>query len=211
MSIACWTLFAPAQEQKTFRLPPGFEIQLVASEPDISKPMNMAFDAQGRLWISESREYPFPAAEGKGRDAIKILENFDANGRAQKITTFVGGLNIPIGLYPYRNGVIAYSIPNICFYEDTDGDGRADKTNFLYGPFGFDKDTHGMTSAFRRGYDGWLYACHGFNNTTTIKGTDGHAITMNSGNTYRMRLDGSRVEQFTHGQVNPFGLAFDHL
>ena len=68
-----------------------------------------------------------------------------------------------------------------------------------------------MTSAFRRGYDGWLYACHGFNNTTTLKGKDGSSITMNSGNTYRMRLDGSRVEQFTWGQVNPFGLAFDPL
>ncbi|MEO5802579.1 MAG: PVC-type heme-binding CxxCH protein, partial [Verrucomicrobiota bacterium] len=199
------------QEQKSFHLPPGFEIQLVAAEPDIAKPMNMAFDAKGRLWITQSREYPFPAQQGKGRDAIKILENFDANGRAQKITTFADGLNIPIGLYPYKNGVVAYSIPNISYYEDTDGDSRADKTNFLYGPFGFDKDTHGMTSAFRRGYDGWLYACHGFNNTTTIKGTDGQSITMNSGNTYRMRLDGSHVEQFTWGQVNPFGLAFDPL
>ena len=68
-----------------------------------------------------------------------------------------------------------------------------------------------MTSNFRRGFDGWLYACHGFNNTTTIKGTDGSAITMNSGNSYRMKIDGSHVEYFTHGQVNPFGLMFDPL
>ncbi len=200
---------APAQEQKVFHLPPGFEIQLVASEPEIAKPMNMAFDSKGRLWITQSREYPFPAQAGKGRDAVQVLENFNANGRAEKISTFVGGLNIPIGLYPYRNGVIAFSIPNISYYEDTNGDDRADKTNFLFGPVGFDRDTHGMTSAFRRGYDGWLYACHGFNNNTTLTGKDGSSITMNSGNIYRMRLDGSRVEQFTHGQVNPFGLAFD--
>src|SRR5689334_21545664 len=51
----------PEQEQKAFHLPPGFEIQLVTSEPAIGKPMNMAFDAQGRLWITQSREYPFPA------------------------------------------------------------------------------------------------------------------------------------------------------
>src|SRR5215470_4197539 len=50
----------PEQERKTFHLPPGFEIQLVASEPKIGKPMNMAFDAKGRLWITQSREYPFP-------------------------------------------------------------------------------------------------------------------------------------------------------
>src|SRR5262245_19148418 len=51
----------PEQGQKTFHLPSGFEIQLVASEPDINKPMNMAFDARGRLWVTTSREYPFPA------------------------------------------------------------------------------------------------------------------------------------------------------
>src|SRR5882724_10673742 len=58
----------PEQERASLHLPPGFEIQLVASEPDIGKPMNMAFDAAGRLWISQSREYPFPAPEDrKGR------------------------------------------------------------------------------------------------------------------------------------------------
>jgi putative heme-binding domain-containing protein len=202
----------PEDERKSFHLPPGFEVQLFAAEPDIGKPMNMAFDARGRLWITQSREYPFPAPKDrKGRDVIKILEDTDGDGRADKITTFAEGLNIPIGLYPYRNGVIAFSIPNISYHEDTDGDGSADKQQVLYGPFGFEKDTHGMTSAFRRGFDGWIYACHGFNNTTTIKGTDGAAITMNSGNTYRMKIDGSHVEYFTHGQVNPFGLMFDPL
>src|SRR5215813_6433295 len=51
----------PELEQKSFHLPPGFEVQLVAAEPDIAKPMNMAFDATGRLWVTTSREYPFPA------------------------------------------------------------------------------------------------------------------------------------------------------
>ncbi|HZZ73626.1 MAG TPA: PVC-type heme-binding CxxCH protein, partial [Pirellulales bacterium] len=202
----------PEQEQKALHLPPGFEIQLVASEPDIAKPINMAFDAQGRLWISQSREYPFPAKPGaQARDAIQVLEDFAPEGKARKITKFQAGLNIPIGLYPYQDGAIGYSIPYVSFYHDTNGDGRADRQDRLYGPYGYDKDTHGMTSAFRRGFDGWLYACHGFNNTTTLKGTDGQAFTMQSGNTYRMRLDGSHVEQYTHGQVNPFGLVFDPL
>ena len=89
----------PAEEQKSFQLPPGFEIQLVASEPDILKPLNMAFDARGRLWITESTEYPYPAPpDRKGRDNIKILEDTDGDGRADKITTFADGLNIPMGL-----------------------------------------------------------------------------------------------------------------
>ena len=202
----------PAEEQKGFHLPPGFEIQLVASEPDIGKPMNMAFDERGRLWLTQSREYPFAAPTNQpGRDAIKILSDFDESGRARGVTTFAEGLNIPIGLYPYRGGAIVFSIPAIYRFEDTNGDGRADKREVLYSGQGYDLDTHGLTSAFRRGYDGWLYACHGYRNNTTLKGTDGHTIKMNSGNIYRMRPDGSRVEQFTFGQVNPFGLQFDPL
>src|SRR5262245_48437754 len=68
-----------------------------------------------------------------------------------------------------------------------------------------------MTNSFLHGFDGWVYACHGYANRSTIKGADGQAITMQSGNTYRMRPDGSHLEQFTWGQVNPFGMAVDPL
>src|SRR5689334_12988351 len=68
---------SPADEKKAFRLPPGFEIQLVAAEPDVHKPLNMAFDDQGRLWVTETVEYPFPAGPGKKpRDAVKVLSDF---------------------------------------------------------------------------------------------------------------------------------------
>jgi len=202
----------PEQQEKSFRLPPGFKIQLFASEPDIYKPLNMAFDARGRLWVTNSTEYPYPVAlDKKGRDRITILEDTDGDGRADKSSVFADGLNIPIGVYPYKDGVIAYSIPHLWHIRDTNGDGKADVRRRLYGPMGFDRDTHGMNNAFRRGFDGWLYICHGFNNNTTVAGTDGHQISMSSGNTYRIRLDGSRVEHFTWGQVNPFGMTLDPL
>src|SRR6266481_5067505 len=202
----------PEQERDRFHLPPGFEIQLIASEPEIGKPMNIAFDAGGRLWITQSREYPFAAPLDKpARDKIEVLSDFDENGRARKITTFAEGLNIPIGLYPYKNGVIAFSIPYIYFFQDTDGDGHADKQEMILGRFGFEKDVHGLTSAFRRGFDGWIYADHGYNNDTTLVAKDGSTIKMNSGNCYRFKLDGSHVEQFSWGQVNPFGLMFDSM
>ncbi|MBI4657803.1 MAG: hypothetical protein HY735_02950, partial [Verrucomicrobia bacterium] len=211
----------PEQQLKSFHLPPGFEIQLVAAEPDLRKPMNMAFDASGRLWFSESREYPFPAPLDKpARDTIRVLSDFDEAGRARKVTIFADGLNIPIGLYPFyspagdgRGGFtwkcIAWGIPNIWLMEDTDGDGKADKREVLYGPFDHTRDTHGNQASFRRGFDGWLYATHGFNNDSHVKGRDGHQVDLNSGNTYRIRLDGSRIEHHTWGQVNPFGLAWD--
>ncbi|HJN13540.1 MAG TPA: PVC-type heme-binding CxxCH protein [Pirellulaceae bacterium] len=199
---------SPKEQLEKFHLPPGFEIQLFAAEPGIQKPMNLAFDGRGRLWVSGSVEYPFVADPGYGRDSIRILEDTTGDGRADRITTFADGLNIPIGLYPYRDGVVVYSVPNIYFLRDTDGDGHADRREILYGPLDAPVDTHGMQNAFRRGFDGWLYINHGFRNDTTIAGSDGSKITLNSGNTYRVRLDGSRVEQYTWGQVNPFGSTF---
>ena len=200
---------SPDQEQAGFRLPPGFQARLFASEPDIQKPLNMAFDADGRLWLTCTVDYPLPDPNGNGHDSVRILEDTDGDGAADRVSVFADGLNIPIGLYPYQDGVIVFSIPDILFLRDTDGDGRADRREHLYGPFDTTRDTHGMNNSFRRGFDGWLYCCHGFSNQSTVSGKDGHTVTMHSGNTYRIRLDGSRIEHFTHGQVNPFGMTID--
>src|SRR5215471_2363708 len=112
----------PQDERKALHLPPGFEIQLVASEPDIHKPLNLAFDDLGRLWVTDTLEYPFPKPPGTpGRDTVKILSDFGPDGRARKIQTFADGLNIPIGVLPYKDGAIVYSIPNLWRLRDTDG------------------------------------------------------------------------------------------
>ncbi|WP_285058248.1 PVC-type heme-binding CxxCH protein [Pedobacter ginsengisoli] len=200
----------PAQEQAGFKLPPGFEISLYASEPDIGKPINMDFDAQGRLWVTQSSEYPMAAPSLKGKDKITILEDTDGDGKADKFTPFATDLNIPIGIIPVQKGAIAFSIPNIYKFNDADGDGIAEDKKVLFGQFGY-QDTHGMVNNFARGFDGWIYACHGFTNTSTIAGTDGDSITMVSGNTFRFKEDGSRVEQTSFGRVNPFGYTFDEL
>lgn len=200
-----------AEEQaETFLLPPGFEIQLFASEPDIAKPMNMAFDSRGRLWVSSSQEYPFAAQdEAVPKDAIKILEDTNGDGQADKISTFADKMNIPMGLLPFGQGLICFSIPNIWYLADTNNDGQADQRKILYGPFDTSRDTHGMCSSFTDGHDGWIYATHGFNNQSTVSGRDGHEIQLKSGNVFRFRPDGSRIELVSMGQVNPFGLAID--
>ncbi len=202
----------PDKEKALFRLPPGFEAQLVASEPDIAKPMNLAFDDMGRLWVTSSYEYPWPAKDGEARrDKVTILGDFGPDGRARSITTFADGLNIPLGVLPLSpRDALVHSIPNIYHITDEDGDGKADFQDLFYGAIGF-RDTHGMASAFTWGFDGWIYACHGFANDSTLKGRDGQSIVLNSGNTYRLKPNGTHVEQFTWGQVNPFGLTFDPL
>ncbi len=199
-----------AEELSGFHLPEGFTIELFASEPEIAKPLNMAFDFSGRLWITDTVEYPYPApADREPRDSIKILEDTDGDHRADRVTVFADKLNVPIGLVPYGDGVIAFSIPNLYHFRDTDGDGVCDQRDVILGPFDTTRDTHGMVNALRQGYDGWIYACHGFNNQSAVQGKDGWQVEMTSGNTFRFRPDGSRIEHVTHGQVNPFGMTHD--
>ncbi|HEX4144242.1 MAG TPA: PVC-type heme-binding CxxCH protein [Pirellulales bacterium] len=205
---------SPAEQQKKFKLPAGFEIELVAAEPDIHKPMNLKFDAHGRLWVTHSVEYPFAAANDEAaRDAITIFSDLAADGRAQKAVRFAEHLNIPIGVLPLSDrDALVWSIPNIYRLSDTTGRGAADQRTVLFGPFGV-VDTHGDQNAFTRWVDGWVYANHGFSNHSQVKkaGQGDVVLDMQSGNAYRFRADGSAIEQFAWGQVNPFGLCFDPL
>lgn len=212
-------------EQAALQVPPGFTVQLFASEPMINKPINMAFDDEGRLWVSSNVEYPYAASPERwedktgsrvrdSRDAIKILEDTDGDGQADKVTDFADGLNIPTGVLPWHKpkhhaGCIAWSIPNIWYFADTTGDGKADLREVLFGPLGYERDTHGMCSSFRMGQDGWVYATHGFNNTSHFEAGDGSALDLHSGNVFRFKPDGSSVEIWSWGQVNPFGLCWD--
>ena len=239
------------QQASSFSVPPGFKIELFASEPMINKPINLAFDARGRLWVTSNTEYPFPAAKERwadaqgsrvqdSKDAIKILEDTNGDGRADKVTDFVDGLNVPIGVLPYGNGCIAWSIPNIWYFEDTDGDGKCDRRKVLFGPLGYEKDTHGNIASLRMGPDGWVYATHGFNNVSRLEVRPenrstpvdpdaprrptpsyananqpreqldwGNSLELQSGNVFRFKPDGSAVEIWAWGQVNPFGLTWD--
>ena len=103
---------------------------------------------------------------------------------------------------------MVYSIPNVYRFADINEDGKADTAKKILGPFEV-KDTHGMVNNFAWGFDGWIHACHGFSNRSTVAAADGDSIRLVSGNTIRFRADGSRVEITTEGRINPFGLAFD--
>lgn len=197
----------PEDEQKGFKLPDGFEINLFAAEPEIGKPINLTFDARGRMWVTQSFEYPFPA-QGKGKDRVTILEDTDGDGRADKFTHFEDTLNIPIGVIPTQDGAMVYSIPSVYKFIDKDGDGKPESSKKVMGPFEV-KDTHGMVNNFTWGFDGWIHACHGYANRSTVAAADGDSVHLISGNTIRFRPDGSRVEHETAGRINPFGLTYD--
>lgn len=206
---------SPQSELEGFHVPAGVGVGLVASEPLIAKPLNMAFDWKGRLWITQTYEYPYQydaAKDTQGigpRDAIVILEDEDGDGYREKKTVFADKLNIPIGILPYKDGVICFNIPNIMFLRDTDGDSVFDSREVLVGPFDTTRDTHGMINSLRWCPDGWIMANHGFNNQSSISGKDGKKVQLSSGNVFRFRPDGSAVELYAQGQVNPFGMTID--
>jgi putative heme-binding domain-containing protein len=203
---------SPEDERKQFVVPPGFEVQLVASEPDIQKPMQMAFDPKGRMWVTTSYHYPF-ATDGKPTDKVFVLSDFDPKtGKAGKVQTFASDLNIPIGILPLPDckSVLVSSVGEIRKYKIAEKDGvlKSDGFEVLFSGFG-QRDTHGMYNSYTLMPDGWVYSCHGFNNDSTVKDKSGNTIKMHSGNTFRFRPDGSKIEVWTRGQVNPFGMAVD--
>src|SRR6202040_3298814 len=111
----------PEEERRSFRVPPGFEVQLVAAEPYGRKPININFDDRGRLWVTESVEYPFPPCPHvRQRVAVRILQDRNGDGLNDEVTTFTSGLNIPIGVLPLDRGALIYSIPYIYRFADID-------------------------------------------------------------------------------------------
>jgi hypothetical protein len=155
--------------------------------------MNLAFDAKGRLWVTSTVEYPYPAEGGdhaarQGHRPVRLrrrrprTQGRDVRRRAQHPARRPAG----------RSGALVFAIDHIRKLTDTDGDGRADKEEKFLGTYG-SRDTHGMTNHFTVGFDGWVYANHGFNNDSHVTAADGSSVKMNSGNNYRFKLDGSRV------------------
>src|SRR5262245_65704763 len=95
-----------AESMKHLVTPVGFEVKLFVSEPQLEgKPIYMTWDVRGRLWVCETYDYPNELqTEGEGRDRIRICEDTDGDGRADKFAVFAEKLSIPttIALYPGR-------------------------------------------------------------------------------------------------------------
>src|SRR5215204_3362712 len=118
---------SPDETRKLIQVPPGFEVRLFASEPMVVNPVAMTWDERGRLWVVELYEYPKGAPKGeKGRDRIKVLEDTDADGKADKVTVFADGYSLATGIALGNGGVYLGQAPNLYFLEDTNGDDKAD-------------------------------------------------------------------------------------
>lgn len=220
----------PADTLANLEVHPEFDIKLIAAEPLINKPMNFDWDAEGRLWVAETPEYPNgrrgmrPDYRGKewkdrgglafepgqqdrpARDRISILSDTDGDGVMDKKEVFYEGLELVTGFVFYKDGVIVTQAPDILFLRDTNGDGKADKVEKLYTGLGT-FDTHAVINNPRWGWDGWIYATHGYSASNDVKSGDGskHFGRIDSG-VVRFKPDGSAIEQYSSKGGNTWGL-----
>ena len=146
----------PELERKTLQLPPGYEINLFAADPLLAKPIQMNFDAAGRLWVASSEVYPQIKPGQKANDKIIVLEDTKGVGKADKVTVFADGLLIPTGIEPGDGGVYVADSTDILHLKDTKGTGKADQRRVILSGFGTE-DTHHIIHTFRWGPDGMLY------------------------------------------------------
>jgi glucose/arabinose dehydrogenase len=206
---------SPAEAIAKMKVPEGFTVELVASEPDLVNPVAMTFDEKGRIWVTESLEYPRKQA-GKGEDRIKILEDTDGDGKADKFTIFAEGLNIPSGIAVGHGGVWVANSPDILFYPDADRDGKPDgEPQVIVTGFGRD-DTHELPNSFTWGPDGWLYGLNGVFNQSRVKYGEknpnykpDHPGWQFTCALWRIHPVTREFQVFCEGTSNPWGVAID--
>lgn len=196
---------SPVEAIAKMKVPSGFHVELVASEPDVQNPVAMAFDDRGRVYVTESFEYP-RREPGPGRDRIKILEDRDGDGVAETVKVFAEGLNIPSGIAVGHGGVWVANAPDLLFLEDTDGDDVADKSTVIVTGFGRD-DTHELPNALTWGPDGCLYGLNGVFNRSVIQ-QDGKTFDFTCA-MFRIDPVTRKFSLFCEGTSNPWGIAFD--
>lgn len=175
----------------TFKLAPGFRIELAASEPAIRSPVAVDFDEDGRMYVAEFPEYNQHGNPNfKERGAIKLLEDTDGDGRYDKVSTFAD-LDSPVALACWDGGLFVGSVPHIYYLKDTKGTGKADLKEIVYTGFGRDKAGEGMLNSFRWGLDNRFHV-----STSAAGGTITRAGVKDA-QAYNVRGHGFRFDPLT--------------
>ncbi|WP_227687223.1 PVC-type heme-binding CxxCH protein [Spirosoma arboris] len=195
------------RELDSFKVADGFEVTLFAAEPLVAKPIQMNWDADGRLWVVSSTAYPHLKTGEQANDKIFVLEDTDGDGKADKSTIFAEGLITPTGILPGDGGVYVANSTEILHFADTDGDGKADKKRRILAGFGT-ADTHHLIHTFRWGPEGLLY----FNQSIYIYShveTPAGIKRLEGGGVWQLNPKHLELDVYAKGLVNPWGLQFD--
>src|SRR3989454_5965059 len=183
---------SPQEALNHMKVADGFEVKLVAHEPEIRQPLSVTFDERGRMWVIQYLQYPTPAGlkavsvdqylrtkydrvpdppprGPKGADRITICEDTDGDGLPDKFKDFVSGLNLASGMAIGHGGVFIVQPPYLLFYADRNGDDVPDgDPEVLLSGFGME-DAHAVANSLTWGPDGWLYGAQGSTVTAHIR------------------------------------------
>ncbi len=202
----------PEEAIKHMTVPKGVKVQLFASEkefPELVNPVQMAWDTKGRLWVSAWLNYPERTPWSKEGDKLLVLEDTNNDGKADKCTTFIGGLNCPTGFQFYKDGVLVMESPDLWFVRDTDGDGRGDtKERVLSGLCA--SDSHHETNSMCYEPGGAIYCSDGVFHRTQVETPEGPVRNVD-GCIYRYEPRTAKFERYmAYGFANPHGRVFDY-
>ena len=226
-AITVWAQGRSAEEAaRQMKVPTGFSVQLVASEPQVRQPILVKCDDRGRPWVIQYLQYPNPKGlervkvdrysrtvydripepppKGpRGADRITILEDTNGDGRADKFKDFVTGLNLATGLAFGHGGVFVIQVPYLLFYPDRNRDDVPDSDpQVLLRGFGME-DAQAFANHLTWGPDGWLYGLNGSTTTCNIQGTEFQQ------GVWRYHPITKEFELFCEGGGNCYGLDFD--
>ncbi len=163
----------PQQALATIAVPGDLRVELVAAEPLVMDPIDIAWGPDGRLWVVEMGDYPRGLDDrGQPGGRVRFLEDIDGDGRYDRSTLFLDRLPFPTTVMPWRDGVLVGAAPDLLWARDTDGDGRADDTQVLYTGFGEGNQQH-RVNGLRWGLDNWIYLANG--------DSDGHIRSRKTG------------------------------
>lgn len=195
---------SPEQSMKLVQVPVGFELQLFASEPMIINPISMTWDERGRLFVIETTDYPNEIRKEGGDDKIKILEDTDGDGKADKVTIFAEGLNIPTSITPMNGGMLISMAPDFIFLKDTDGDDVADVREVIMTGWG-KSDTHAGPSNLKYGFDNKIWGVLGYSGFRGEVSGVNHSFGQG---VYRFEPSGENLEYLGNTSNNTWGLGF---
>lgn len=193
------------EQIKTFKLAPGFSLELVASEETgLPKPVSIAFDDAGRLWSMTATEYPRDKEpdiwKQPGKDRVVVFDKPLGPGPHQA-RIFADQLVMPLSVLPSGKGVFVAQGPEILFLEDSDGDGKADRRRVLLHGFGV-QDTHTLPHQLEFVPGNWIAFSQGVLNNGTAVTATGKQVNFDKTVIARFRPDGSDLQILGTGLNN---------